>query len=68
MQSIEQRLAEYNNRVCEITDLEVQLVEKRRQHEYQTKLDFGIADGDVLSVGHLVDLCLNILRGNDEQT
>lgn len=54
MSTIDEKLQQYRERKREIESLESQLKLKVQSHETQTRIDFGIADGDVVSVQNLV--------------
>lgn len=62
--SIEQRLNEYRQREREIQRKEAQLVQTKNDHRIQTQLDFGVSDGDILSIGNLAELILKLNDSN----
>lgn len=62
--SLELRLQEYREREREIQRLESRLVQLQKDHKMQTEFDFGIADGDVFSVGSLAELILKLKNSN----
>lgn len=61
------RLSDYRERVRKIERMEADLVRVKLDHNTQTKIDFGIADGEILSVASLAELVLKLNNEKEEK-
>jgi len=58
--SFQEKVDAYSKRRKHINDLRAELDLREREHSYHTKRDFGLADGDVLDLGVLIELMSDV--------